>query len=169
MLNFSLKKEIMKGNSQYWILLLLMVVSMAACKPDELVLDPPGSKLEGINDAFTLSEVIQVDPFVIGSGNSFDVTKVFTTGTAPQITFNSADFTYSFAPGDGPNYLGTGGTWTFDNNEYPTLINMNAGSNQYVLKLLHTIRPQDAYLEVQYERSCGSDVTVIYQFKFARS
>jgi Domain of unknown function (DUF5004) len=168
MLNFSLRKEIMKGKYQYWTLLLLMVALLSACKPDKLVLDPPGSKLEGINDNFVLSEVIQVDPFVIGSGNSMDVTRVFSKGTPPTITFKSADFTYSATAGDGPDYLGASGTWSFDDNEYPTLINMNNGSSQYVLKLLHTIRPQDEYLQVQLERSCGSTVTVIYQFKFAR-
>ncbi len=159
----------MKGKFKYWTLLLLIVMGMTACKQEELVLDPPGSKLEGINDSFTLTEVIQVDPFVIGSGNSFDVTSVFTSGTAPTIAFNSTDFTFTFTAGDGPNYLGSAGTWTFDNNEYPTRINMNDGSTQYILKLLRTIRPQDEALEVQYERSCGGDVSVIYQFKFSRS
>lgn len=159
----------MKGKYQYWTLLLLVVLSFTACKPDELVLDPPGSKLDGINAKFTLSEVIQIDPFVIGSGNSYNVTSVFTKGAVPTITFDSKAFTYSYVAGDAPNYLGASGTWTFDNNDYPTLINMNDGSSQYVLKLLHTIRPQDEFLEVEYGRSCGSDVTVIYQFKFARS
>ena len=46
---------------------------------------------------------------------------------------------------------------------------MNDGTAQYDLKLLHTIRPQDEFLEVQYERSCGTTVSVIYQFKFARN
>ena len=44
----------MKGKYQYWTLLLLVVLSLTACKPDELVLDPPGSKLDGINAKFTL-------------------------------------------------------------------------------------------------------------------
>ena len=159
----------MKGKIKYLTLLLIVALAISACKPDELVLDPPGSKLDGINDSFTLTEVIQIDPFVIGSGNYLDVTSVFTSGAAPTITFNSADFTFTFNAGDGPNYLGTGGTWTFDNNDYPTLINMNDGTGQYVLSLLHTIRPQDKFLEVQYERSCGTQVTVRYQFKFSRN
>jgi hypothetical protein len=159
----------MKGNYQYWILLLLLVVGFTACKQEELVLGPPASKLEGINDNFTLSKVVQVDPFMIGSGNSFDVTSVFTSGASPSIAFNSTDFTYTFSAGNGPNYLGASGTWAFDNNDYPTLVRMNNGSTQYDLKLLHTIRPQDPLLEVQFERSCGGEVSVIYQFTFARN
>lgn len=160
----------MKGKFKYWTLLLLMVMGLAACKHEELVLDPPPSKLDGINDDFALTEVIQVDPLVIGSANTFDVTRVFTTGGTPVIKFNSADRTYTFTPGAAtdPNYLGTSGTWAFDNNDYPTLIRMNDGTSQYDLTLLHTIRPQDEYLEVQYSRSCGGSATVQYQFKFAR-
>lgn len=159
----------MKGKIKFWTLLLLLGVGLAACKPEDIVLDPPGSKLDGINGTFTLAEVIQVDPFVIGSGNSLDITGAFTSGTVPSITFNSTALSYTFAPGDGPNYLGASGTWAFDNDDYPTLISMNDGTAQYDLKLLHTIRPQDEHLEVQYERSCGGTVSVIYQFKFARN
>lgn len=159
----------MKGRIKFWTLLLLLGVGLAACKPEDLILDPPGSKLDGINGTFTLSEVIQVDPFVIGSGNSLDITSVFTGGGTPSISFNSSALTYTFVPQNGPNYLGNSGSWAFDNDDYPTLITMNDGTAQYDLKLLHTIRPQDEFLEVQYERSCGTTVSVIYQFKFARN
>ena len=158
----------MKGNFKYLTLLLLMVAGMAACKHEELVLDPPPSKVDGINDDFRLTEVIQVDPLIIGSTNTYDVTSVFTAGTAPVITFKSADFSYTYAPGDAPNYLGSIGTWAFDNNDYPTLIRMTNGSIAYDLRLLHTIRPQDTDLEFEYSRSCGSAVTVQYRFKFTR-
>ena len=159
----------MKGKIKIYMFLLLAALSFAGCKPEEIVLDPPPSKLEGINGTFTLSSVTQVDPFVIGSGNSLDVTSAFTKGTVPSITFNSSTFDFTFNPGDAPNYLGSNGTWAFDNNDYPTLIAMNDGTSQYDLKLLHTIRPQDKYLEVQFERSCDGTVSVIYQFKFARN
>lgn len=159
----------MKVNIKYWTLMLLLAAGIAACKPEDIVLDPAPSKLEGINGSFTLSEAIQVDPFVIGNGNSLDVTKAFTGGNAPSITFNSGAFTYTYSAGDGPDYLGAAGTWAFDNNDYPTLISMNDGVSQYDLKLLHTIRPQDEYLQVQYERGCSGTVSVIYQFKFARN
>ncbi|HEX2898896.1 MAG TPA: hypothetical protein VHS96_04170, partial [Bacteroidia bacterium] len=94
----------MKGKIKFWTLLLLLGVGLAACKPEDIVLDPPGSKLDGINGTFTLAEVIQVDPFVIGSGNSLDITGAFTSGTIPSITFNSTALSYTFTPGDGPNY-----------------------------------------------------------------
>ena len=156
-------------NIQHWSLLLLLVFLVSACKPEELILEPAPSKLEGINGTFSLAEVIQIDPLILGDGNSLDVTRIFMTGTTPSITFNSDAFTFTFVPGDGPDYLGAGGTWAFDNNDYPTQINMDNGQGPYVLKLRHTIRPQDLYLEVDYERSCGGNPTVIYQFKFARN
>lgn len=160
--------KFMKGSFKYLTLLLLMVGGLAACKHEDLVLDPPASKLDGINDDFSLVEVVQLDPQILGGGNTYDVTKVYTTGVAPVIAFKSADFTYTYAAGNAPNYLGASGTWSFDNNDYPTLIHMNDGTSQFDLTLLHTIRPQDEFLEVQYARSCGSTVAIIYQFKFAR-
>jgi hypothetical protein len=152
-----------------WALLLTLTLLLAACKPEEIILDPPPSKLEGINGTFTLVNATQVDPFVIGSNNKLDITTVFTTDGVPSLTFNSGNFTYIFNPGGGPNYLGSNGTWAFDNNDYPTRIAMNPGGTQFDLKLLHTIRPQDEHLEVQFERACGGTTAVIYQFKFARN
>lgn len=159
----------MKVKIQHWAFLLLLTAGLAACKPEDLVLDPPPSKLDGIHGTFTLAEAIQVDPFVIGSGNSLDVTSAFSGSSAPTISFDATAFTFTYTAGGGPNYLGASGTWAFDSNEYPTLIAMNDGTAQYDLKLLHTIRPQDEYLQVQYERSCSGTVSVIYQFKFARN
>jgi hypothetical protein len=159
----------MKGNFKYWMLLLLLTATVAGCKPEEIVLDPPPSKLDGINGTFTLAEVVQIDPFVIGGGNSLDVTSVYTSGAAPSITFVASDHTFTFDPGDGPDYLGSAGTWAFDNDDYPTLISMDNGTATYDLPLLHTIRPQDEFLQFEFARSCGGTVTVKYQFKFARN
>jgi hypothetical protein len=158
----------MKINRNYF-LLAFVISCLVGCKPEEIILDPPPSKLEGINGTFTLVEAIQVDPFVIAGDNDLDVTQAFTTDGVPSISFDASAFTYSFNPGGGPNYLGSNGTWAFDNNDYPTLVSMSTGSTQLDLKLLHTIRPQDEHLEVQLERSCGGTVSVIYQFKFARN
>ncbi len=154
---------------QNWSLLLLVVLAISACKPDELVLDPAPSKLEGIHGTFSLSEVIQVDPLILTGDNTLDVTSAFKTGATPTITFDSDAFTFTFVAGDGPDYLGAGGTWAFDNNDYPTQINMDNGQGQYVLKLRRTIRPQDEALEVDLERGCGGSPTLVYQFKFARN
>jgi hypothetical protein len=170
MLYFGYKTMKMKRFSlKYLALLAGLAFALTACKPEEIILDPPPSKLEGINGTFTLEEVIQVDLSVLGGDNSLDVTSVFSQGNRPSITFNSSDFTYTYSAGDGPDYIGTNGSWAFDNNEYPTLINMNYAGSSYELKLLHTIRPQDAYLEVSYARTCGGSETVVYEFKFARN
>jgi hypothetical protein len=154
---------------KYTTLLLLALLVLGGCKPENLVLDPPPSKLEGINDTFTLAEVTQIDPFVLAGPNSMDVSTVYTSGTAPSITFNSSNFTYAYSPGDAPNYLGSNGTWAFDNNDYPKFLTLDNGGNSLRMTLLHTIRPQDEFLEFQFDRSCGGQKTVVYQFKFARN
>jgi hypothetical protein len=159
----------MKGKFKYTTLLLLALLVLGGCKPEELVLDPAPSKLDGINGTFTLSEVTQVDPFVLAGTNSLDVTSVYTAGTVPSITFSKSDFTYTYIPGDAPDYLGGSGTWAFDDNDYPKYLTFTTGSGIIRTTLLHTIRPQDEYLEFSLNRSCGGQTTIVYQFKFARN
>lgn len=160
----------MKNKATYLLLMLLAgLVFMTSCKPEELTLDPAGSKLDGINDTFTLTSVIQVDQITSEFENTLDVSSAF-IGTAPaSITYNSADFTWSYTPGDSPDYLGSGGSWSFDDNDYPTMISMVQGANNFDLTLLRTIRPQDQTLEFQLDKSCSGTPNVSYQYTFTRN
>lgn len=149
------------------IMALAFVVS--ACKPEEIVLGPPPSKLDGINDTFTLSAVTQVDENARpGTTKTLDVSSAFTQGALPSITFNSADHSFSYSAGDAPDYFGASGTWDFDNDDYPTKITMSTGV-VYDLKLLHTIRPQDEFLDVELSRSCDGSASVSYRYSFKRN
>jgi hypothetical protein len=158
-------------NKAKTILLLLLtgLVVMTACKPDTPELQEPGSKLDGINDMFTLTSVVQVDQLTSEFENTLDVSSAFIGNTPATIMYNSADFTWTYTPGDSPDYIGASGTWAFDDNEFPTLITMTEGANTYDLTLLRTIRPQDATLEFQLDRSCGGAPNVSYQYTFTRN
>lgn len=160
----------MKNTAKYLVLLLLAgLVTMTACKKEDLVLDPPGSKLEGINDTFTLTSVVQVDQLTTSFDNTLDVSSAF-IGTDPAtLTYKSSDFTWTYEPGDSPDYLGPSGSWSFDDNDYPTMISMVQGANTFDLTLLRTIRPQDQTLEFQLDRSCSGGPNVSYQYTFTRN
>jgi hypothetical protein len=141
---------------------------MVGCKPEELVLDPAPSKLDGINDTFTLVGVTQIDfNAAPGATEQVDVSGVFIGSSPATITFNSADKTFSYATGSSLDFLGATGSWLFDNDDYPTKIEMNNGSAVYDLILVRTIRPQDQFLEVEMARGCGGGFG--YQYKFQRN
>ena len=159
----------MKIKAKYLLLLLLTGVLVFSSCEERRTLDPAPSKLEGINDTFTLTTVVQVDQITSEFDNTLDVSSAF-IGTNPStITFNSEDFTWNYEPGDSPDYLGAGGSWSFDDNEFPTLISVNNGGTTFDLTLLRTIRPQDQTLEFQLDKSCGTTPTVSYQYTFTRN
>lgn len=155
-----------------WMLFLLVAAtSMAGCKKDRPELEAPGSKLEGINSNWEMVEVIQVDIASLQQ-KRLDVSEAF-IGSAPmKIKINSSDFTYTVTKGSGPNYFGDSGSWAFDDNEFPTKVTLSpSAGEQKVLKLVRTIRPTDAFLNVMYSRTCPSDEDpyVAYEFKFIRT
>ena len=132
----------MKRRYIFLALILGMLTSMTGCEK-EYVLDPPPSKLEGINGTFTLTKVMQLDPNTFGDLTSLDVTSVF-AGTDPaQITFVSDAKTFTYDTGTTIDFIGASGTWAFDNDDYPTKISMDASGVTYDLALVNTIRPSD--------------------------
>ena len=160
----------MKNKAKYLLLLLLTgLVVMTACDPERATLEPAGSKLDGINDTFTLTSVVQVDQITSEFDNTLDVSSAFIGATASTITYSSSDFTWTYTPGDSPDYLGAGGTWAFDDNDFPTKITMIEGANTYDLTLLRTIRPSDQTLEFQLDKTCYGAPNLSYQYTFTRN
>jgi hypothetical protein len=85
---------------------------------------------------------------------------------------SSEDFTFSYNQ-DNPLYMGTSGTWSFDDNEAPTELNFAAvnGSDTvyYNCPLLRTVRSIDPTLEFSLIRECDNgNPTTVYHFTFQR-
>jgi hypothetical protein len=153
----------------YLLAFTALALMLSACKPEKLVLDPAPSKLEGINGTFTLVQVIQVDENAApGTTDELNVSDAFIGTDAPSITFNSSALTFTYNAGTSPDFIGASGTWAFDDVDFPSKVVMNNGA-QYDLNLLHTIRPQDEFLQVELLRSCGGSTTLRYQYKFQRN
>lgn len=157
----------MKKHSIILTLVLAVLVGLAGCKKEEYVLDPAPSKLEGINGTFSLAKVMQVDQLTFDVNNSLDVSSVFVGETPARITFDSDAGTFTYDAGSTIDFIGSSGTWAFDNNDYPTQISMNNGVDTYDVTLLRTIRPQDN-LEFQLDRSCSGSLVFSYQYFFER-
>lgn len=142
----------------------LLALSFSSCEDDEtLPLGAPQSKLEGINATWVLVKVEQYffDPDEIDpasdptSVDRFDITEYFVQGTVPTMTFNASDLTYSFNTGDSPNFIGTSGKWAFDNDDFPTVVNLTDNDEgEKTLILEAPTRPSDLFLKFRVGRLC---------------
>jgi hypothetical protein len=88
------------------------------------------------------------------------------------LTFNS-DKTYSVQLGPGKNYFGEGGSWSFDNNDYPSFLLLYTATDTLQLSLGSVVREFDNDLSLRLPRTCTDSEgnvtnTVIYSFNFAR-
>jgi len=158
----------MNINNTVFVLTLLCVIS--ACKKDRPELDPPGSKLEGINANWTLVEVEQIDINNVAEP-TLDVSEAYLNNSSMEIKFNSESFSYEVLYGNTPAFFGNSGTWKFDDNEYPANIELTSDLSEVInLPLIRTIRPQDPFLIFGFERTCGNDEKpyIKYHYKFIR-
>jgi hypothetical protein len=156
----------MKNIIQIAALSFLLVTVIGGCKKKNRDLEGPSSKLEGIQDVWVLDQVQQLDPS--NKDLIIDVTDAFKDSTPIELDVNSSDFSYAFNRSN-PLFLGTSGTWKFDDNQFPTQIEMSGDAGVETVKLLQTIRTVDPKLRIQLTRYCGGGTTsTIYQFSFTR-
>ncbi|WNJ19237.1 DUF5004 domain-containing protein [Pontibacter sp. G13] len=150
-------------------LMLLVGLFMTACDNNKnYEFGEPYSKLEGIADTWELTSVEQVDKLTLSADSTLDVSSVFLKGTPMTLAFNSSEMTVVVEAGDSPQLLIGGGSWSFDDDEYPTAIILNANGVEQTLRMLKTIRTVDETLEFQVSRSFRGQSTVGYNFTFVR-
>ena len=157
----------MKNIFQSVSIALLLVFALQGCKKKTQELEEASSKLEGIQDVWVLNEVKQFDP--ANKDLTIDVTEVFTGATPIELEIHSKDSaTYTFNQAN-PLFLGTKGTWRFDDNNFPTQIELTGDAGIQTVKLLQTVRTVDPKLRIQLTRYCGGGTpSTIYQFSFVR-
>ena len=164
----------MNKNTTYTALrtvLTLAMVAMAfnACKPESTgELGEPFDKVAGMTGTWELSSFTQQD---LNSPvkETRDLSAFYIDGnvTPLQLTFN-ADRTYSIALEMGKNYFGEGGTWGFDDDLYPTYLELFSATDTLVYNLGGMVREFDQQLAIEYRRDCGGTATNIYTFEFNR-
>lgn len=151
-------------------LLAIIALIISSCKPEEYVAGEPFSSLEGIDHTWVIDQVFQRDNLTSKTEKTLDVTSLFSGATPLKITFNSDDYTFSVDPGDGPNYIGTGGSWAFDDEEFPSMITLDENGTQTVLTMNAPVRPGvDPYLDITLDRPlCNGENGVSYNYIFVR-
>lgn len=155
------------------------VLLIAGCKPEtESEVGLPFDKVEGISGTWELSQFIQKDlnnPIK----EERDLSSFYIQdGVTPlRLSIDGNDRSYSVELSQGKNYFGEGGTWSFDDDTYPTylfletLVNDEEQSLQFALGRM--VRSFDQELQIELERGCDLDTpdalpTVIYRFVFNR-
>lgn len=160
----------MKINVNITVFVMTLVFLLSACKKEKPELDPPGSKLGGINANWTLVEVEQIDINNVAEP-TLDVSDAYLNNSNVEFKFNSESFSYEVQYGNTPAFFGNSGSWKFDDNEFPTRIELFTDLSENInLPLVRTIRPQDPFLIFGFERTCGNDEKpyIKYQYKFIR-
>lgn len=171
-----------------FILTSAIALLLWACKPElKGDLGEPANKLDGMSGTWEIVSFKQQDPNnPIREERDLSEFYIVDGQTPFRITFNKDSMTYTVNPGPGKNYFGTGGKWSFDDNEFPTYLFLGPLSipfdnehdgllNAGIKKLLlgQVVKPSDNTLSIQLENYCqaadGSrTVTSIYTFTFNR-
>jgi len=164
----------MKNIFKIAVVTAVIITSFGSCKQEKQELGPKASQVEGIVNNWILTKVDQIDVNVElafqESDTLLDVSEAILTSMPMEINI-SGDGTYTFTDGDGRNMFDSlnTGTWGFDNDEYPSMIVFNKGTNQESnYPLIRPVRPQDPYLAVKYNKFCGDNRIVSYHLWFTR-
>lgn len=147
---------------------LASLVLLWSCKDDPVIGDA-SSKLKGIDATWEVDQVIQSYSTLTGAVE-WDVTYYYKTDAAQmEVMFDSDNLTYSVSAEGMKNFFGIGGSWAYDNDEFPSQITFNEGSaNELVVPLGAIVREVDEKLHLIYERGCGTETYIKYDFYFTR-
>jgi hypothetical protein len=151
------------------LLLVALLTVLGGCKPEtDGALGDPFDKVQGMLGTWELSSFIQQD---LNSPvkETRDLSSFFIDGisTPIQLTFNE-DRTYAVAIEMGKNYFGEGGLWGFDDDLYPTFLELYTVNDTLSYNLGGMVREFDENMRIEYRRECGSAATNVYTFEFNR-
>lgn len=162
-------------NKKIVIASLAIAALLHSCKPElKGSLGEPADKIEGMEGNWELSSFIQQDP-----NNPIkeerDLSEFYVVDGQTPYTLNfSTDKSYQVIEGPGRNYFGTGGTWAFDNDEFPTMLFLYSPADTLELELGNVVRPSDTKLGMELTSFCEDGVTgertttAVYKFIFTR-
>lgn len=150
-------------------------VLLIACKPElKGELGVSADKVEGLNGTWEVATFSQQDPNnPIREERDLSEFYVVAGETPTRLSFDKTNRTYTVQAGPGKNFFGDGGSWGFDNDEYPTYLMLYTPTDTIQTLLGSVVRPSDSNLSIQLESDCvdasgNRTVTSIYKFSFNR-
>ncbi len=155
--------------------LTILSLAIIGCKPEvKGEQGEPFNKVKGIAGTWEISQFLQEDVNnPINEERDLSEFYLVENEDIIQLTFNESPRTYSYTAGAGRNYFGNGGTWKFDNDEYPTYLILEDPADTLTLDLGSIIRETDNEMSLELPRYCldgtgGSTKTMVYKFFFNR-
>jgi len=143
----------------------------SSCRP-ELETDPgePFDKVAGLDGDWKLYSFVQQDlnnPIK----EERDLSRYYIVDDVEPltITFNASDRSFDVQITEGKNFFGEGGSWSYDNDQYPSFISLDDGMETNTFSLGSMVREFDNTLTLQLEKGCSeTELNVIYKFIFER-
>jgi hypothetical protein len=160
------------NHTRNWAFFLLLgtgICFLGSCKPETNGdIGDPFDKVQGMVGTWELSSFTQQD---LNSPvkEVRDLSAFFIDGivTPIQLTFGE-DRSYGVAIETGKNYFGPGGTWGFDDDLYPTFLQLYTATDTLSYNLGGMVREFDQTMRIEYRRECEATETNIYTFEFNR-
>lgn len=151
-------------------LLLAGMALVVACKKDIPDIGPQSSPVTGINGTWRLTKV-ELEDLSLPIPEKMDVSSYYTSASSQlTVQFDYSARTYQVTDqGQAINFFGTGGTWEFDNYDFPTSLTLYTSASDTVnLDLLNMVRSYDPQLGVRYSRVKCDAPSVNYEITFNR-
>ncbi len=150
---------------------ILVIAAFWACKPEPYKeIGPQYDLATGISGSWTVDMVEGVD-LTLPVPEARDISDFYLAAANPLgLTFDANSAMYTVVNPETPgNIFGQGGTFAFDNNEFPTLLSLYESSNDtIVVNLLNMVREIDLSMGLSYTRNnCGTDY-FRYNYTFKR-
>ncbi|MFA9214981.1 MAG: hypothetical protein ACEQSR_14265 [Candidatus Methylacidiphilales bacterium] len=167
-------KIINQAKSMKAIIIASIFIGFMACKKEIKDIGVPSSKLEGLQASWKLTSCSMVDELSL-TKESVKMGDVFTKGSinTPNIKFETVAGIRKYTV-DTTNLLVNffqkpTGTWNFDSDEFPTLIQfVPDGGTAFELPLGGPIRTVDAVLKLRKPIYCGGELKFSYVLEFER-
>lgn len=149
------------------------VLLIASCRPEKFKdIGDPASKTAGIQANWILAHAYVIDE-AFATPDKLEITDFYKTKALPTLNITATGFT-ALTTGVVKNYFGTGkGTWTFDDNTYPTKVYLNYNDNSKdTFMLAGTIRTTDQALKLKktyyYTKNGVKKIAYSYIWEFTR-
>lgn len=146
------------------------ITALAACKKEIKEIGTPANKVDGLKASWVLAKCVLIDEKSL-TREANDITNfVSANGLAkPNIIFTESNYSVD-TTNQVYNIFGvTNGSWTFDDDAYPTKIILTPAVGDIVeLPLGGPTRPTDIYLKIKKVVLCTNEATFSYNFDFIR-
>lgn len=161
---------------KHLLLLALVATTFTACQDDDYApIGEPSDKVVAISDTWRLTTVEQTDNLTLAGLKSLDITTYF-LGSEDFVIAFSMDGTYTVEDGGSDrNFFGTGGTWAYDDPEFPTNLTLTPiGGMAMVIDLEQAVLEVGNELKISQRRNCTdpsntAEAPISYVYTFERS